>query len=202
MEVLRNRRKEEFCRFIAIDNCDPPEAAYKAGYGRDKHPTVDHYHAHQASRLLEDDDVVKRINTLRQTAQQHDYDFKAKLIQRLKDILDFNPLRYYESNNVKMNNGRTVTDLYLKTQIQDWDIKDGALVTGFDTRGMPKFIDKQWAIEKLIKLYGLDTSDKVDIEDMLGLFVKANLPPGDFYNAPDEPANLPDNTDDDFEDDE
>ena len=52
------------------------------------------------------------------------------------------------------------------------------MCNGFDSSGRPRFIDKQWAWEKLLKIYNLDGKTPVDIEDIMSLFVGAGLPIG------------------------
>ena len=181
MQALRDERREKFCQIVALEGVDTATACFRAGYGRDSHPTCDHYHVLAANRLMEREDVNKRINTIRMLYGKSEKGYKEVLVEKLKAILDFNPLKYYASNEVKLNNGRTVTDIYLSKPVQNWDFADARLVNGFDNRGMPKFIDKQWAFEKLIKIYQLDGSLTADVEDILGLFMKAKLPSGDFY---------------------
>ena len=57
------------------------------------------------------------------------------------------------------------------------------MCNGFDAQGRPRFIDKQWAWEKLLKIYNLDGKSQVDIEDMLSLFAGAGLPVGNPNNG-------------------
>jgi hypothetical protein len=177
MDRLIDDRREKFCQLIALEDCDPSDAAFRAGYG-EKYNHKCSYHTICANRLLSRDDVALRINTIRQQNADEDLNYKETLIKTLKRAVAFNPLKYYSSNNVTLPNGRTVTDIYLKRKVQDWNPEDYSLVLGFDSRGLPKYIDKQWAIEKLLKIYGIDGSNSVDIEDLLSLFAKAGLPTG------------------------
>ena len=179
MDVLRNARMEKFCQIIALEDCDASDAAFRAGYGVEKHPVKDQYHTNIASRLLKREDVTLRINTIRQQNADKDKAFTQSLINNLKRIISFDTAQYLNSSNVVLNNGRTVTDYYLSKPIQNWSPADRALMcNGFDSQGRPRFIDKQWAWEKLLKIYNLDGKSQVDIEDMLSLFAGAGLPVG------------------------
>lgn len=179
MDVLRNARMEKFCQIIALEDCDASDAAFRAGYGVGQHPTKDQYHTNIASRLLKREDVTLRINTIRQLNADKDNAFTQSLINNLKRIINFDTAQYVQSNNVTLPNGRTVTDYYLSKPIQNWSQSDRALIcNGFDAQGRPRFIDKQWAWEKLLKIYNLDGKSQVDIEDMLSLFTRAGLPVG------------------------
>lgn len=179
MDVLRNARMEKFCQIIALEDCDASDAAFRAGYGVEQHPVKDQYHTNIASRLLKREDVTLRINTIRQQNADKDKAFTNSLINNLKRIISFDTAQYLTSNNVVLNNGRTVTDYYLSKPIQNWSPADRALMcNGFDSQGRPRFIDKQWAWEKLLKIYNLDGKSQVDIEDMLSLFAGAGLPVG------------------------
>ena len=93
-----------------------------------------------------------------------------------------------------MANGRTLTDIYLAKPVQSWDYADSRLVNGFDSRGMPKFIDKQWAFEKLLKIYKLDGSVSADVEDIVSLFARANLVTGNAFDN--EPLGLDESNED------
>ena len=179
MDVLRNARMEKFCQIIALEDCDASDAAFRAGYGVEKHPVKDQYHTNIASRLLKREDVTLRINTIRQQNADKDKAFTQSLINNLKRIISFDTAQHLNSSNVVLNNGRTVTDYYLSKPIQNWSPADRALMcNGFDSQGRPRFIDKQWAWEKLLKIYNLDGKSQVDIEDMLSLFAGAGLPVG------------------------
>lgn len=184
MDVLRNSRMEKFCQIIALEDCDASDAAFRAGYGVDKHPIKDQYHTNIASRLLKREDVTLRINTIRQQNADKDNAFTQSLINNLKRIINFDTAQYLQSSNVTLPNGRTVTDYYLSKPIQNWSQADRALMcNGFDSQGRPRFIDKQWAWEKLLKIYNLDGKSQVDIEDTLRLFAKAGLPIGKSING-------------------
>ena len=184
MDVLRNTRMEKFCQIIALEDCDASDAAFRAGYGVDKHPIKDQYHTNIASRLLKREDVTLRINTIRQQNADKDNAFTQSLINNLKRIINFDTAQYLQSSNVTLPNGRTVTDYYLSKPIQNWSQSDRALMcNGFDAQGRPRFIDKQWAWEKLLKIYNLDGKSHVDIEDTLRLFAKAGLPIGKSING-------------------
>ena len=179
METLKNVRMETFCKIIALEDCDGADAAFRAGYGKGKHPTKDQYHSLVASRLLQREDVCLRINTIRQQNAEDDKEFTKSLITNLKKIIAFDTAQYLQSSNCVLPNGRTVTDYYLSTPIQNWSREDRALMcNGFDSSGRPRFIDKQWSWEKLLKIYNLDGKTPVDIEDIMRLFIGAGLPIG------------------------
>lgn len=185
MNALNSARREKFCQIIALEDADGADAAFRAGYGADSHPTKDQYHTLVASRLLQREDVCLRINTIRQQNAEADKDFTKSLISDLKKIIKFDTSKYYKSSNCVLPNGRTVTDYYLSTDIQSWTAEDKALMcNGFDAQGRPRFIDKQWAWEKLLKIYNLDGKTPVDMEDIMSLFVGAGLPIGIVPNIP------------------
>ena len=178
MEKLKDPRKEKFCQLIANEDLDPAEAAFQAGYGcnsPDHCKKRDGYHSMAAGRLMAREDVTMRIHTLRQLNAYNDQDFANNIIKTLKDVVAFDQTKYLQSSECELPNGRTVTDVYLKKQIQYWDRQDALMVNGFDGRGMPKFLDKAWALDKLIRIYGLEEKSGVDVEDMLTLFAGAGL---------------------------
>lgn len=185
METLSIERREKFCRLVALDDLDGAEAAFQAGYGIKTHPTKDSYHTLIASRLLNDEQICMRIHTIRQENSEDDRAYTKSLITRLKSIITFDMAQYYESATITLKNGRKVTDFYAKIPIQNWPKEDRALMlNGFDASGRPRFIDKQWAWEKLLKIYNLDGKVPVDVEDILGLFAGAGLPVGPGVSSP------------------
>lgn len=175
------KKKELFCEYVARQGYDPDEAAFAAGYrgGRDKEKR-NCYHNMMANRLLAMPDIIMRINEIKDEILAEDKHYQADMVNRLKRVVAFNPLKYYESHNRVTKDESIKTEIYLKTQVQDWAPEDGALVAGFDKNGMPRFIDKQWAIDKLLKIYSLDGSRDVDVEDLMNLFYKVGLP----FNQP------------------
>lgn len=184
MDCLKDMRRERFCNYVALDECTPAEAAFRAGFGA-SHSTVDQYHVNMANKLMTYDDIVLRINTIRQQAEEKETNYSKHLVQTLKDIVAFDAGKYYKSNNVVLPNGRTITDYYLTKPIQEWLPQDRTLIlNGFDSSGRPKFIDKQWALEKLLKLYNLDGKTSIDVEDMFSLFAGAGLPTGTGRDLP------------------
>ena len=177
-------RQEKFCQILAREALDPAEACCRAGfvggYGVKDKTKRNAYHSLMANRLLKKEAVMLRINEIKEEILAEDKGYQANMIQRLKRMISFNPLKYYESTNILDDKtGYTKTNIYLKTQVQDWDAEDGAMVAGFDKNGMPRFIDKQWAFEKLLKIYSLDGSRQVDVEDLMALFLGAGLPVND-----------------------
>lgn len=193
MEALKDIRREKFCQIVALEDADGADAAFRAGYGSNSHPTRDNYHTIVASRLFQRDDVCLRINTIRQKNAEEDKDFSKSLINNLKKMIAFDTAKYLQSSNVVLPNGRTVTDYYLSTPIQNWKVADRALMcNGYDSSGRPRFIDKQWAYEKLLKIYNLDGKTPVDIEDIMNLFACAGLPIGNQVNGVGDSSQNPD----------
>lgn len=179
MEQLRDARQEKFCQIIALEDCDVAEAAFRAGYGDKSHPTRDNYHTMQGYRLMEKDYIQERIASIRRKLNEDDKETSAKLIEWLMTVVFSDYARYTKSSNMVLPNGRTVTDYYLATPIQDWDQKfRSAVVVGFNSNGTPIFADVMQAWDRLAKIYGLMGKDMSDIEDMMRLFVSAGLPVG------------------------
>lgn len=184
MDALSDARKERFCMYVALDECSPAEAAFRAGYGAG-HDKVDQYHVTQANKLMTNQNIILRINTIRQQEQEKETNYSKHLVESLKSIIAFDPGKYYKSNNVTLPNGRTLTDYYLTKPIQEWSPQDRSLIlNGFDSSGRPKYIDKQWAFDRLLKLYNLDGKTSIDVEDMFSLFAGAGLPIGTGRDLP------------------
>lgn len=182
MEQFRNKRKERFCQIIALEDCDVADAAYRAGYGDTTHPNKDNYHYQQGYKLINREDVQLRINTIRQQINSNNKETRRTVLQFLIDVINADYTKYYKSTNVVLTNGRTVTDVYLSTPIQDWDERDKKLVTGFDGRGMPVRFDKNATIDKIMRIMGnFATDDEDDKEDIRGLFAGAGLAFGEEF---------------------
>ena len=176
MFKLMNERQENFCQLIARENLPEGLAAFRAGYGDSKHKTYDGYHNAVGKRLLTKPEIIARINSIKEEMTHEDLDFSGNLIKILKDIVDFDYGKYFDSTTVKTNNGRCITDYYLNTDIQKWKKEDRTLIiNGFDSQGRPKFVDKQWAIDKLLRIYGLDGKNSIDVEDMNTLYANAGI---------------------------
>lgn len=173
---LSSKYKEAFCQIMATEDVDYGVAAFRAGYGAKKYKQIAHYHYAMGSRLMQDDSIRMRISEIRIDLADKDKAYTINLMSRLKKVVSFNPLKYYGSNTVTLDNGTKVTRGYLRKNLEDWDRYDGELIAGFDRNGLPRMIDKEWAIEKLLKIYALDGSRTVDVEDLLGLFNSAGLP--------------------------
>lgn len=180
MPILRNQRAEKFCQIIAHEDCEPSEAAFKAGYGVDSHPKRDSYHYLQASRLMSKKEVVLRIQEIRDGICEEEQDKRENMIETLYRAALYDPTKYFKVYQTALENGRVVQDTVLKKDYMDftkWDAKDRQMIDHFDPKtGNPVFISKTWAIEKLLKILQLDgNSNSVDIEDMLSLFSSAGL---------------------------
>lgn len=173
---LSSKLKEAFCQIMAVEDVDYGVAAFRAGYGAKKYKQIAHYHYAMGSRLMQEDAIRMRISEIRMDLADKDKAYTINLISRLKKVVSFNPLKYYGSNTVTLDNGTKITRGYLRKNLEDWDKYDGELIAGFDRNGLPRMIDKEWAIEKLLKIYALDGSRTIDVEDLLGLFNSAGLP--------------------------
>ena len=93
----------------------------------------------------------------KQCANRNDGKYKSSLVQRLRDIIEFDVGKYMMSTTVQLNNGDIRESYTMKKKIQDWDpIERATVINGLDSQGRPKFIDKQWAFEKLLGLYNCD----------------------------------------------
>lgn len=168
--------REMFCQIIALEDAEPADAAFRAGYGARSHPYKDSYHTTIGARLMADKDIQNRVHEIRVENADKDKDFQRSMIDDLKDMIHFDTAKNFKSSNCVLPNGRTVTDYYLATPVQNWDKKDRMLMcNGVDAQGRPKFIDKQWAWDKLLKIYNLDGKTNVDIEDIMSLFSNAGL---------------------------
>ena len=173
---LSSKLKEAFCQIMAVEDVDYGVAAFRAGYGAKKYKQIAKYHYAMGSRLMQEDAIRMRISEIRMDLADKDKAYTINLISRLKKVVSFNPLKYYGSNTVTLDNGTKITRGYLRKNLEDWDRYDGELIAGFDRNGLPRMIDKEWAIEKLLKIYALDGSRTIDVEDLLGLFNSAGLP--------------------------
>lgn len=171
-------KEEAFCQIMAREAADISDAAFRAGYRGGKNNKIQNsYHTVIGNRLLTFPRICNRINEIKEEVLVEDKNFQGTLVDRLKRVIFFNPLKYYESKNyADLESGTVKTNVYLKTQFQDWNPDDGMLVAGFDKNGMPRFIDKQWAFDKLLKIYSLDGSKQVDTEDLVRLFLGVGLP--------------------------
>lgn len=186
MFKLMNEMQENFCQIMARENIPVGVAAFRAGYGASKHKTYDGYHNGVGKRLMTDPKVIERINSIKEEMSHEESDFSGNIVKILKNIVDFDYGKYFDSTNITMSNGRTVTDYYLNTDLQKWKTEDRKLIiNGYDSQGRPKFIDKQWAIDKLLRIYGLDGKNAMDVEDMDTLYANAGIDNDDFTDEDD-----------------
>ena len=177
MDRLKNQKMELFCQLIAKEGLTPSDACFRANYGKERHPLPDQYHANMGSRLIKRQDIQERIATIREQEKHKSSDYRNTLENLLKRAIGLDLGKYYKSINVTLNDGRIVSSWYLSVPFENWNPEDRVLVTGFDKSGRPIFFDKQWAVEKMMRLMGmLDNSNAIDMEDTLGVFLKANLP--------------------------
>ena len=173
-------RKERFARIMAEGKVSAAEACQRAGYASARPGRIDSQIKQQAARLMSNPNVLRRIHELKEKNAQEELEYKEVLINRLKYIIGANYLEYYET--LESKHGEHVTQYNaLKTHIQDWDPEYAkACVNGFDSKGNPKLIDKQWAIDRMLKLTGLLKDDNgTDTEDKDSLYAKAGLPTED-----------------------
>ena len=177
MDRLKNNKMENFCKLIALEDISPATACYRVGYGKEQHPKQDQYHANMGSRLIKRQDIQERIHTIREQEANKNKDYKSTLIDLLKRTISFDFGKYYKSSNLTLKDGQTITTWYLSVPFEDWQPEDRMLLTGFNLKGQPMFLDKQWAFEKMMRLLGmLDKTSSVDVEDLLTDLIKANLP--------------------------
>lgn len=172
-------KQEKFCQIIATENSTPGEAAFRAGYGKEAHPNFDFYHTKKGSELMKNKKISSRIEEIRADLANIDGKYKSSLVQRLRDIIEFDVGKYMMSTTIQLNNGDIRESYTMKKKIQDWDpIERATVINGLDSQGRPKFIDKQWAFEKLLGLYNLNGKDNTDIEDLQGLLSGLGLNSG------------------------
>lgn len=177
MDTLKNQKMELFCQLIAKEGLSPADACFRANYGKERHPLPDQYHSNMGSRLIKRDDIQERIATIREQEKYKNKDYRNTIENFLKRAIGLDLGKYYKSLNVTMSDGRIVTSWYLSVPFENWNPEDRVLVTGFDKAGKPIFFDKQFAIEKMMRLLGmLDASNSVDMEDTIGVFLRAGLP--------------------------
>jgi hypothetical protein len=177
MDKLKNQKMELFAQLIAKEGLSPSDACYRAGYGKERHPLLDQYHANMGCRLIKRQDIQERIATIREQESHKSTDYRNNLKDLLKRAIEFDLGKYYKSLNVTLSDGRVVSSWYLSVPFENWNPEDRVLVTGFDKAGRPTFFDKQWAVEKMMRLLGmLDASNSIDMEDTLSVFLRAGLP--------------------------
>lgn len=179
MEELE-ARQERFAKIMAEGKVSANEACLRAGYLSARPGRIDPQIKQQAQRLMNNEKVLKRIETIKIRMAEEEADYKTKLIERLKYIVSANYLEYYKTLEFKSGE-RVIQDSILNVRIEDWDKEYArACINGFDSKGNPKFIDKQWAMDRLMKLYGLLKDDNgTDTEDKDSLYAKAGLPTED-----------------------
>jgi hypothetical protein len=177
MDRLKNQKMENFCKLLASEDISPATACYRVGYGKEQHPKQDQYHANMGSRLIKRHDIQERIHTLRLQEANKNKDYKTTLIDLLKRTISFDFGKYYKSSNLTLTDGQTVTTWYLSVPFEEWQQEDRLLLNGFNVKGQPVFLDKQWAFEKMMRLLGmLEKGQSSDVEDLLTDLIKANLP--------------------------
>lgn len=190
MPKLNNQRAETFCNIMAKEDCDPAEACFRAGYGSTSHKTS--YHNLQASRLMEKKDIIFRIKEIRDALGVAEKTKQESMIEFLYRATFYDPTKFVEPYITTLENGNVAQTIVYKKGCRDftkWDIKDRQMIDHFDSKtGIPVFVSKTWAAEKLLKILQLDGSKSaVDVEDILSLFNSAGLRLGDAKDIkPDE----------------
>lgn len=198
MDTLKNRKRETFCQIIAKEECLPAEAAFRAGYGRQDKICRDH--TNQGSRLMHTEEVQRRIATIKEELRDREKNEVDSVRKLVYDTLMLDYGRYHKSVNTVLQNGRTVTDVYLSVPIEEWDADFRRLaIWGYNQNGSPIFADKAKLLDMFSKIYGmLDQNNNTDIEDKSALYTAAGLIEGQTPVEFDVPAM----TDGDDEDEE
>lgn len=171
-------KQEKFCNLIVNSggSISPSKAAFLAGYGREKgHLEQDYLHNALGKRLMANSRISARIQFLREQLAKSDDVFVKTLINKLKDIVMSDCTEYIESTNYVNKEGATKTTFYYNrawSQIPNhWK---QTFVDGFDNQGRPKLISKTFAIEKLLKIYGIDKDNEI-LDDLASAFSSAGL---------------------------
>lgn len=174
--------QERFCQLYVNSGCSmtPSKCAYLAGYGRDKgHTQQDYLHNALGKRLMQNERIVARIQFLKDNLAKEDQNFVKNLISRLKDVVMTDPSAYIASANYTGRNNEPRTSFFYKTDWQNipsfWK---STMVDTIDPKtGQPKLISKQWAIERLLDIYGLRKDNSI-LDDISNAFAAAGLQMG------------------------
>lgn len=174
--------QERFCQLYVNSGCSmtPSKCAYLAGYGRDKgHTQQDYLHNALGKRLMQNERIVARIQYLKDNLAKEDQNFVKNLISRLKDVVMTDPSAYIASANYTDKNNAQRSSFYYKTDWQNipsfWK---STMVDSIDPKtGQPKLISKQWAIERLLDIYGLRKDNSI-LDDISNAFAAAGLQMG------------------------
>lgn len=194
MPRFKNIRMEEFCRLMAKTDLTPAEAAFKAGYG-ESYDKIAPYHGIQANRLMEREEILIRIEELKDGMTYEDIEQREEMIARLKSIFLHDPTKYFRYTCATMRDGRGIQSVSIKPEYANfdkWSDEDRRMVDHFDPKtGVPIFVSKTWAGDKLLRILQLDGSNATTstIEDITNLFQSAGLTVGrkeDFVGYGDE----------------
>ena len=171
--------QERFCQLYVNSGCSmtPSKCAYLAGYGRDKgHTQQDYLHNALGKRLMQNERIIARIQYLKDNLAKEDQNFVKNLISRLKDVVMSDPTDNIESMNYTGKYGETKTAFYYKKKWQDIpSYYKSTMVDSIDPRtNQPKLISKQWAIERLLDIYGLRKDNSI-LDDLASAFNAAGL---------------------------
>lgn len=177
---LPDEQQEEFCRLVVIEDLEPSEAAYRVGYGLAQHPALDYYHRKRAKDLLSNPKIVMRIEELRREQRSSDDDKKAIILDMIYRVILNDPTKYLRAYQTTLENGRVVQDVVIRSEYSDfsrWNLSDKRLIDHFDSKtGLPVFISKSWAIDKMLKILKIDGSaTSADVEDIVSVFANAGL---------------------------
>lgn len=176
---MSNQMRERFCQFIA-DGYSVKAACFYAGYKDRSNPNSifpTQYHHDFGRSLLKEPDVVNRLLVL-QHNKTLTLDEKVSDITKVLESVVFSDIgQYLRSQNIKKRDGTIITNYYLGVPIQNWDkLSRSVVVNGLDASNKPRFIDKQWAIEKLLQIYGVGKEKATkEIEDINAAFRSAGL---------------------------
>lgn len=178
MGKLLKTQEEAFCKIMAFEDVSKAEACRRAGYGKgNSHQS---YYTTQANRMLSKPEIVFRIQELRNEEAKKDLDLGKTTLEFIKQAAFYDPTKYMKVYQTQLENGRVAQDVILNERdFTKWSEIDRKMIDHFDSKtGNPVFVDKRWAIEKLMKLLGLGVETGITIEDIQSLFSNAGLPTG------------------------
>ena len=174
---LKDKQRERFCQFVA-DGYSLKAAAFYAGYKEGGSNVLPNSSHERKGQILMREDAIKARVLILQRNKLETKDERVESITRvLEDIVFSDVGQYLASKNVQRKDGSVQTCYYLNTPIQSWDKRArSVLVNGLDSKGRPRFVDKQWAVEKLLQIYGVGNKGaETHIEDIDAAFRAAGV---------------------------
>lgn len=153
-------KQERFCNtYVEIGNAS---AAYREAYSCDgmKDKTINE----KASKLLKKDKISTRVKELQEELKQKSDISKDRILDELSAILDAKITDYvqFDGMNIKFKPFDELTEKQVKA-IES--IKEGRFGIELKLHG------KSWTIERICKMLGFDTPEKVEHSGL----IKANI---------------------------